>query len=428
MSEWRTAGDRPLPTLNRNHFGTSPFSGRLEEKQMTQAVATAQQSVEPHELVARARDLVPLLRANIARTEKAGNPVPENLAALREAQLFRLTTPPAHGGLHPSMRTQIDAIAEVGRGCASTGWIVANHAASTEFTLILSDAATNDIFGDNQDAVLLSAGCTPDSRAERVPGGLRLTAKAPYASGCEISDWALLIGIPLYEGDRQTGAVTCLVALSEATIERTWNVAGMVGTGTHAMTVTDTFVPENLALVVEKENLERLEELLSPTDLVKGNLHSLSALVGAVQGALDIVTANLAKNKPIAYSTYKRAADSPAIQLWFTEATHLIDTAYLHMRHVADEFDAILPGEEMPRVARARARMHSASALQRAREGMQKLLDVAGTSGFALVNPIQAYWRDLEVGSRHAMLGLPMITEDYSRALLDVGPTITQYH
>jgi hypothetical protein len=72
--------------------------------------------------------------------------------------------------------------------------------------------------------------------------------------------------------------------------------------------------------------------------------------------------------------------------------------------------------------------MHSASALERAREGMQKLLDVAGTSGFALANPIQVYWRDLEVGSRHAMLGLPMIVEDYSRALLDLGPTITQYH
>ncbi|MET8977511.1 acyl-CoA dehydrogenase family protein [Streptomyces sp. NPDC004539] len=380
------------------------------------------------ELVARANALVPLLRSNIARTEHLGNPAPENLAALADAGLFRLTTPARYGGLHPSMRTQVQIISEVGRGCASTGWIVANHAASTEFTLVLPDEATEEIFGDNPDAIFLSAGCAPDARAERVPGGLRVSARAPYASGCEISDWALLIGIPLHEDGEVRGAVNALVALTEAKVERTWDVAGMSGTGTHAMTVTDVFVPERRTVVVEKDNLDRLEELLSPSELVKGNLHSLSSLVGAAHGALDLVRASLERGRPIVYSTYRRAADSPAIQQAFTEATHLVDTATLHMLHVADEFDALAPGTELPRVARARARMHSASALSRAREGMQKLLDVAGTSGFANANALQMYWRDLEVGSRHAMLGLPMILEDYGRALLDLGPTITQYH
>ncbi|GHE57482.1 acyl-CoA dehydrogenase family protein [Streptomyces capitiformicae] len=395
---------------------------------MTPIPPAGEQAPTTQELIARASALVPLLRSNITATEKLGNPAPENLAALRDAGLFRLTTPPDHGGLHPSMRTQVQIISEVGRGCASTGWIVANHAASTEFTLILPDEATQEIFGDNPDAIFLSAGCAPDARAERVPGGLRVSARAPYASGCEISDWALLIGIPLYEGGQVKGAVNVLVALGEAKVERTWNVAGMSGTGTNAMTVTDVFVPERRTLVVEKDNLDRLEELLSPTELVKGNLHSLSSLVGGARGALDLVRETLARDKPIAYSTYRRAADSPAVQQAFTEATHLIDTASLHMLHVADEFDALPPHTELSRVARARARMHSASALARAREGMQKLLDIAGTSGFAHANALQVYWRDLEVGSRHAMLGLPMILEDYGRALLDVGPTITQYH
>ncbi|XVS67520.1 acyl-CoA dehydrogenase family protein [Actinosynnema sp. CA-299493] len=394
----------------------------------TQQESAHRNSAPPGELVARARDLVPLLRSNLARTEELGNPTPENLKALSEAELFRLTTPPSYGGLHPSMRTQVEIIAEVGRGCASTGWIVANHAASTEFTLILTEEATDKVFGDNPDAIMLSAGCTPDSRAERVPGGLRVTATAPYASGCEISDWALLIGIPLYEGERRIGAITCLVPLTDATVSRTWDAAGMRGTGTHKMAVADVFVPDMLAQVVEKEDLSRLEELLSPTDLVRGNLHSLSALVGGACGVLDLVRENLDRGKGIIYSSYRRAADSPTIQLYFAEATHLIDTARLHMLHVADEFDAVLPGEEMPRLARARARMHSSSALRSARDGVQKALDVAGTSGFAMANPLQVYWRDLEVGSRHAMLGTPMIAEDYARALLDVGPTITQYH
>ncbi|MEU5959405.1 acyl-CoA dehydrogenase family protein [Streptomyces sp. NPDC047525] len=395
---------------------------------MATTVPATQPSVSAQELIDRASRLVPLLRSNIDRTEQLGNPTPENLAALREAGLFRLTTPVAHGGLHPSMRNQVEIIAEVGRGCASTGWIVANHAASTEFTLILDDEATEEIFGDNPDAILLSAGTGPGARAEKVPGGLKVNARLPYASGCEISDWALCIAIPLYDGDRQIGAANALVALDDIVITRTWNVAGMRGTGTHAMTLTDVFVPDRRTLVVEKDDTDRLEELLSPSELVKGNLHSLSALVGAARGALDVAGDALAKGKPIVYSTYRRAADSPAIQRAFTEATHLVDTAYLHMLHVADEFDRLLPGDELPRVARARARMHSASALSSAREGMQQILHVAGTGGFADTNPIQAYWRDLEVGSRHNHLSLPLIVEDYGRALLAVGPTVTAFH
>ncbi|WP_424187323.1 hypothetical protein ACOBQX_05795 [Actinokineospora sp. G85] len=225
---------------------------------------TTERAVTADELIARARDLVPLLRANRARTEELGNPAPENLAALSEAELFRLTTPPAFGGLHPTMRTQVEAIAEIGSGCPSTGWIVANHAASTEFTSILDELSVREIFGDNPDAIMLSAGVLPGARADRVPGGLRITATAGYASGCEISDWALLIGIPLHEGERRIGAVTALAPIAEASVKRTWKVAGMCGTGTHSMTVTDLFVPDRMTLVVEKENLDRQEEILSP--------------------------------------------------------------------------------------------------------------------------------------------------------------------
>ncbi|MFC7310791.1 acyl-CoA dehydrogenase family protein [Streptomyces monticola] len=395
---------------------------------MTTTVPATESSVGGQELIARASELIPLLRSNIDRTEQLGNPAPENLDALRKSGLFRLTTPVAHGGLHPSMRTQVEIIAEVGRGCASTGWIVANHAASTEFTLILDDEATEEIFGDNPDAILLSAGTGPGARAEKVPGGLKINAKFPYASGCEISDWALCVAIPLFDGERQIGAANALVALEDIQVTRSWNVAGMRGTGTHAMTLTDVFVPDRRILVVEKDNFDRFEELLGPTDLVRGNLHSLSALVGAARGALDVAGETLAKGKPIVYSTYRRAAESPAIQRAFTEATHLVDTAYLHMLHVADEFDRLLPGEELPRVARARARMHSASALTSSREAMQQILHIAGTGGFGNTNPVQAYWRDLEVGSRHNHLALPLIIEDYGRALLDIGPTVTAFH
>lgn len=386
--------------------------------------------VSAEELVGRANALVPKLRANASLTEELGNPAPENLTALREAGLLRLTNPVAYGGFETSTRTQVEVIAAVGRGCASTGWITANHIASVGFTALLPEEGLKEVFAETADVIVLSAG-GPKTWAKRVPGGFRMTGRFPYASGCEISDWALLAPIPLLDGDRQIGMVDALVPLRDTTVERTWKVTGLIGTGTHAIEVDDIFVPNHLALAVEKEPDGRWEEALSPSELVKGNLHSLSALVGATQGAVDVVREHLGKRRPYSYTTYAGAVDSPAIQLWFAEAAHLIDTAMLHVTSTADFFDAhtaAAQGAELPWPERTRLRMHEVSALRRSREAMQKLLDIAGTGGFALANPLQRYWRDLEIGSRHAMLSAPAIVEDYSRSLLGLGETISLYH
>jgi len=396
--------------------------------------STTQAHPAPEELVARARALLPLLRANTARTEQLGNPAPENLAALKEAGLLRVTNPVEYGGTSTSMRTQLEIISEVGRGCGSTGWITANHIGTVPFTGLLPEKAVKEIFDGNPDAVVLSAGALSGTRADKVDGGVRISGRFPFASGCEISDWALLAPIPLMEGDRQTGMVDVLaplVPLRNIVIEQTWKVAGLSGTGTHAMVVDDLFVPDHFILYAEQDPDGRWEKAVSPTELVQGNTHSLSSLVGAARGALDLVREQLDKRKPLSYTTYAHAVDSPAVQLWFAEAAHLVDTAVLHMLAIADQFDAHFaahPHTELPWEERARIRMHQATSLQRAKEAMQKMLDIAGTSGFALANPIQQYWRDLEIGSRHGMLYQPAIVEDYSRSLLGIGPTISLYH
>jgi alkylation response protein AidB-like acyl-CoA dehydrogenase len=69
--------------------------------------------------------------------------------------------------------------------------------------------------------------------------------------------------------------------------------------------------------------------------------------------------------------------------------------------------------------------MHMVSSLERCREAMQRLLDLAGTSGFAQTHPVQRYWRDLEIGSRHTALNRPMIFEDYARSLLGTGAPVS---
>ncbi|MEU2687163.1 acyl-CoA dehydrogenase family protein [Streptomyces hygroscopicus] len=387
---------------------------------------TAERVPTRAELIERAQGLIPLLRRNAEQTEKESRVPDESMTALREAGLLRLSTPRKWGGWELPMRHQVEVLCELGRGCPSTGWIAANHAASVDLVMLMPEPGLREIYGANPDAVMLSAASLdPKLRGDKVDGGVKVNGRFPYASGCEISDWAFLAWVPVYEDGKQTGVANLLAPPTDLRIERTWNVAGLLGTGTHAMVAEDVFVPDRfMQFAPLKENGEP-DSPVPATVLIKGNLHSLSSLVGAARGALDVVRDKLAEHKPLAFSTYSRAIDSLSVQQEFAEATHLIDTGMLHMLAVADGFDAVPEGEDATPEERARLRMHMVSSLERCREAMQRLLDLAGTSGFAQTHPVQRYWRDLEIGSRHTALNRPMIFEDYARSLLGTGAPVS---
>jgi hypothetical protein len=48
------------------------------------------------------------------------------------------------------------------------------------------------------------------------------------------------------------------------------------------------------------------------------------------------------------------------------------------------------------------------------------LLDLNGASSFALDNPLQRFWRDLHVGSRHVQFNPYLAVENHARQLADV--------
>lgn len=390
------------------------------------SVDAREQPADAEELLDRIRALVPLFRANAVQTEKEQRVAQENLDALRAAGMFRLTSPPQYGGYKLSLPYLLKIIFEAGRGCASTGWILANDAASTTFTLGFPEDALKDMYGDSPDTLIYSTANIPGSYAIPVDGGYSVSGKFPWSSGCEFSDWVYIALAPVVEGEAEPTKLLIGVAPNDQVkIEQTWNCAGMNGTGTHTVIVEELFIPEHRTILIDISPENRVDEDERHTAVMRGSLQSLAALVGAAQGALDTVTEALAKRRPISLTTYEAAADSPTVQLWFAEASHLIDSAVLHMLHAGEEIDKYTLEEPVPWVDRARIRCHLASALGRAREGVDKLLDVAGASGFALSNPLQRYWRDVNVGSRHNAFNAPIIMEEYSRALLNLRPSVT---
>ena len=78
------------------------------------------------EAVERARALIPFLRQHAAANEKATKLVPEVLAALHENGMFRYLQPKSWGGMELDFVAYFDIPEMLGRGDASTSWVVAN--------------------------------------------------------------------------------------------------------------------------------------------------------------------------------------------------------------------------------------------------------------------------------------------------------------
>jgi alkylation response protein AidB-like acyl-CoA dehydrogenase len=411
--------------------GVTVDAADSQEHAMTTTTRPSTADLAGATLPERAAALVPLLRANAARTEADRRVAEENIAALSEAGLFGLTVPRRFGGQEADIRTFLTVGAELARGCGSTSWVTTLVNVCNWLTALYPDQAQQEVWGADPDARVCGV-LAPTATARAVEGGQVVTGRWGFASGSLHSQWAVL-GVPVVDAaGEQTDQGVALIPMTELTIEDTWYVAGMRGTGSNTLVADEVFVPAHRIM-----SMTQAVQGVYPTEhkdetLYRAALVPVLALVlagpqlGLARAGLELVTGSLAKGRGISYTFYERAAEAPSTQMQMAEAAQLIDTAALHMMRAADDIDTWAAKEEyMPVLLRARVRMDTGYVARRSREALDLLLSVQGAGSFAEVSPLQRIWRDQETGSRHAVINPSIATEVYGRALLGIEEQIT---
>ena len=97
-------------------------------------------------LVARAAALVPMLRENAQATESARRLSPDQFDALSEAGLLKMMVPRRFGGYEADFKTQVDALAELARGCPSSSWVATILSAMGWLVGCFPDEAQEEVF------------------------------------------------------------------------------------------------------------------------------------------------------------------------------------------------------------------------------------------------------------------------------------------
>lgn len=207
-------------------------------------------------------------------------------------------------------------------------------------------------------------------------------------------------------------------------MERTWQVAGLRGTGSHTFVGDGVFVPAQRVLTfpVGPRGVPDVA-LGEPLSLIALGLVLAAALAGAALGALDTVAGVLSERKP-PMTPYQSLVESPSARSMFAEAEHGVRSGHDRLIHLASRIQEWPSGQEVPLTQRSALRMEMVSILRQFRHAVDLLMDVHGSSGFALDSPLQRFWRDLNMGARHVQFSSYSTTENHGLLLTGAGGPI----
>src|ERR1700743_1249768 len=203
------------------------------------------------EMLARAEALIPRLRERAARTEELRRLPPETERDLHDAGLFRVVQPKRVGGSEFYYVALVDCADALGQGDASVAWNFANLASHHWMLGMFDKRAQDEVWSKDANTLIASSFIFPAGRAPKGGGGYVLRGSWPFSSGVQSCEWNMLASV-VSSDDEADGIEYRIFLLNKKDykIKDHWNAAGLRGTGSNDVDVTDAFVAEQMSISV----------------------------------------------------------------------------------------------------------------------------------------------------------------------------------
>ena len=355
----------------------------------------------PEQLIANAEALAPMLAAEAEAIDQARRLPPHIVDALRKAGLFRMPAPRAWGGCEADPMTQNRVIETIAAASGSAGWCVMIAAANGYFSAFLDDETGRSLFPD-VDGVVAGA-FVPPARADRVPGGYRVSGRLPFASGITHSTH-VAAGAALFDGGepvkRPNGAPltrTMVIPVEQVEILDTWYTGGMRGSGSNDFAIHDVFVREEHTFSIDEPKREGPLWKLPWMFLTN---HPGTPL-GLGRGALNEF-ARVIRAKPATFGAPPR--EQAHVQIAFANATATVAAARGFVYDSLGELWASLVAGRDPSVEeRTRMRLAITFAHDACVKAVDELYHAAGSAAVYTPNALDRYFRDVHTADQHIM-------------------------
>ena len=194
----------------------------------------------------------------------------------------------------------------VTKACPSTGWVTGvlnvHQAAISQWDRSVQD----EVFVGGADTVICSSG-SPVMKATLVDGGMVVSGRGRWSSGCDHAEWAM-VGAKVPDvsdkqfPERNYRSFLFMVHRSEYGIDDTWRASCMAGSGSHDLVFDNDFVPTRRAGGSHRDELQP-----GPGRRVSWQLDQSHSVLVAVLDLLSAVALGCADGMVEEYVTRQRS-------------------------------------------------------------------------------------------------------------------------
>ncbi len=375
------------------------------------------------DIVAKLDALLPSVRERRQEIEEARR-IPADLAdALHRTGVFSLPVPKAVGGIEAPPADTMRIIETVSAADGSTGWTV--MIGMGIFAGLMNEVGAKEVYVDPTAPVAGVAG--PIGQAVRVDGGVRVTGRWSPASGILHCDWVYAGCMIFKDGapvmtEHGPQIIHVFIPKADVTVNDTWFVSGLAGTGSNEFVANDLFVPEHLIWNLfdpsghRHEPLYRLPVVASFTSIVA------AVSLGIARGALDEITALAATRVPPL--SVGPLADKPYAHIEVAHAEIALRSARSYLYDIVEEiWDGVSRGEGFTPQQNALSRAAATNAVEVAARVAQTASRLGGSTAAYASSSLQRHARDAEMITHHFVQSSDT-WEQAGKVLLGRPPTV----
>jgi len=319
-----------------------------------------------------------------------------------------MLVPASLGGGEVAPAEALATIESLAEADGAAAWCVMIGATTGILSAYLAEAQAREIF---RPGTICGGVYAPLGRGEPTPGGWLVSGRWPFASGCQHCDW--LLGGALVESGppRQMFFPAASVEVID-----TWEVSGLMGTGSNDIEVKDVSVPEgrSVALTVDRPR--------HPGGLYAFPVFGLLALGiaavalgiarGSIQDLLDLAGAKMPTG------SRRKLAERPLIQAQVAEAEGVLGGARSFVREAVEQaWEAAASGAPLDLRSRARLRLAATHATIASARVVDLMYGAGGGTSIYRSSPLQRRFRDVHTATQHVMVAPPTL-ELVGRVLL----------
>lgn len=389
-------------------------------------------------ILEKIRELGPSLRERALDAERAGRLSSDTIADLDATGAFNAASPAEYGGYELSVSEQLDVVSEVSKWDGSCGWVVWVAASTNWIPAGMGTRVVEEVFGPAWVGPRVAGSShfpASRGRVRRVDEGW-IVSGGPWTFGSD-SLWAPYtnLGCIADDGDGPY-LVGVQMPIDKLRFLDDWQVAGMRGTGSVSMFLTEdeVLVPDYRAAPFSDVLAGTLDNGLAGSLWRAPTLGWAFSLmsgmsVGIAQGALERFLERSA-GRPIRGTSYQNQLEAPLTHLMLTEVHSKLRSAQLISRANAEETDRLgrLAADGTPadpaylQYFSARVLAETAYAAKWCAEAIELLQRNSGSTAIHEKEPIQRAWRDARVITLHGALNLEALAENHGRLMAGLQP------